>query len=208
MGPLALLIFIGLLGVAAFCWHLGRYQGQGLDVLRNRLSCYAEMKLPIGTSALPEGSKNGAICGYTRLTVDQHAILLGILKKVEAKNASLFRALTFIATVTIAVSGTSDILCLNSLTMGGFLFACIPLIFASLRGMRQLDQWDFRVLSRCTSNVTDRMQRDLCHDLLVKEACYGFAYRGSYLLIFAGLTTVAWWIMTAVPDTCSPGFSP
>lgn len=158
------------LAVMYFCFLWSQYLPVSDKRLRQRLQSYAEVKKTDFYSR--------------RLTREQHGILLGALKKVEAKNGTLFAALTFVAAATVALIA-SDRLQESANYAAGFLVVQIPFFWATLRGMRQIDQ-----VSSDGKN-TEEMQNDLKNDLLIKETCFRFSMTGVCILITGGILFVA-----------------
>lgn len=154
----------------------------GRDALRKRLAAYDLMKS--GKRLSPWDSDEEL------LPVRQHEVLLGILKKVEAKNASLFSALTFVSAATVAVSGLDAFDEHKGVLAALFLFT-LPCLWASLRGMRQVDQKDMPAKPSSSRERAVVMQRMLMDDLLQKEAAFDFAYKGAFLGLTLGLVCFA-----------------
>ncbi|MGY6412200.1 MAG: hypothetical protein ACXIUV_14400 [Alkalilacustris sp.] len=115
-----------------------------------------------------------------------HLILLGILKKIEAKNA----ALATIAAVVVAFLGffltglmADSIPSWPGMPPAIFLALAFGLIlttplFQLFVGNRHIDQKDFSRITEdanCDLAIRARMQRDLIDDLLNKERAFAFA---------------------------------
>ena len=168
--------FFGFLFLAVmyFCILTSKYLRALGGELDERLESYAKMK---GESEAPDVETTGL------LSSGQHEVLLGTLKKVEAKNGTLFTALTFVAAATVALIASENG-GIPKPIISGFLFLQIPFFWASLRGMKQVDQW-----SSDGKDVVE-MQAELKNDLLTKEVCFRFSMTGIFLLITGGIATL------------------
>lgn len=139
------------------------------------------------------------------LSGPEHAILLGMLKKIEAKNATLITlGAIVVAFVGIFLTGpmgqnlpvASGISSVDNLTVAFGAILVVPggQLFI---GVRQLDQKDFGAMSDdpgCAMATPARMQCDLIDDLLRKERAFAFAqvWIGVVLLLLLmGLPLVA-----------------
>lgn len=137
------------------------------------------------------------------LTRRQHLILLGILKKAEAKAAALASLYVFglIAVITILV--TEKNICPNSTihlhSVGGILFS---LIILAADGAGHLGQRDYQKLSRSThANTFGReLQKQLIKDALKKESMLWAAW---WLLLFAIILGILSYIIPAIPYYCA-----
>ena len=115
------------------------------------------------------------------LTSMEHEVLLGTLKKVEAKNAALFQAFTFIAAGNLALISSESYAQIREYLVS-ILVLSLPFFWASLQGMKQVDQLDMPTTSDSEA-LAKEMQDALKRDLLVKEASYDFAYKGAFLFV-------------------------
>ena len=148
--------------------------------LKKRLKLYAKMQ---GAG----GYKPSILSGK------EQKILLGILKKVEAKNSSLVRLWTFFAAGLLALLTRIEcdprreyVICA--------LILIVPFLLASIRGMYQIDQIDTdKIFERfeVEEDQQNEMQKTLMDDLRCKETVYAFSYKGAQcfavvLLVFSG----------------------
>ncbi|WP_420343144.1 hypothetical protein [Paenirhodobacter sp.] len=122
------------------------------------------------------------------LNAEAHQILLGTLKKVEAKSATLASVVVFalgfslasIVAIMVAGSGAGTVppatatpqnLLLFAFSVSAFIML-LPLCW-SLKGIRQIDQHDFVKLKESDPNVrASAMQDALMEDLLKKERMF------------------------------------
>jgi len=115
--------------------------------------------------------------------VTSHDILLGALKKVEQKNASLAVILVFVAASLVAFSAggfaAPNADKEKALLILAFLLPLLPLFGATLMGMRQLDCYNLigRPITRSV------LRTDLRLDLLEKEAAFRFAFVSTAILL-------------------------
>lgn len=146
--------------------------------VRTRLNAYARLKPRVQPASARYRSHSASL-----LSAGAHEVLLGTLKKVEAKNASLATILVFVASIfanPVVVFTKHD--GLSEFQGLFFKFALIPmgplvavLIAASVWGMRQIDNsafyhlWDRRTFS---GPITEKLQSDLIDDLIFKERLF------------------------------------
>ncbi|TMV90300.1 hypothetical protein FGG78_12955 [Thioclava sp. BHET1] len=152
----------------------------GLVKLKHRLVAYSSLS-------------NEEVCGDENghgafLDGNAHAILLGTLKKVETKSATLASIIVFIlgfslasvVAILVAVvaldsksAKTYELLrpILASVSFAG-LVSLLPLYW-SLAGIKQIDQHDFLMLS--SASREREMQKALMRDLLKKESRFRFS---------------------------------
>lgn len=140
----------------------------------NRLSDYARMQEAREPAEQhePEG---------LHLSGDQHAILLGILKKVEAKNASLLTMWSLMITSIVAFSALKFPKELSG-ELVWLLILAILFLFSCLVGMRQVDQVHYKQLSGRVDSAK-RLQDELICDMLTKEAAFRFAHTGAFFYV-------------------------
>lgn len=112
------------------------------------------------------------------LTQDQHDILLGVLKKIEAKSAMI--AAVFVFGLGVAAGLLKDaegVSCQRSIQsiICGVLAA---MVLASLNNAAHLGQPHFRRLYKKTDRqvVGRELQRSLIEDALVKESIFSSLY--------------------------------
>jgi hypothetical protein len=163
-------IFVIVLQFAWFgiCWNVRL----NTPSVKPRLWAYATMK----------GAKRD-YANAASLHPAEHEILLGVLKKVEAKNSTLLTAWVFVgAALLAAVSMETRTLMLE--IYAGMTLVLIPFVLSSLCGVRQLDQEEFAKFSTNSHAawVIDG-QRALILDMLQKEALFRFSSQGAKLYI-------------------------
>ena len=162
------------------------FQGEPIQVLKLRLRAYATMHSAYGIVQQPSPAAG------LELSPQDHAILLGILKKVEAKNATMVAVWSFIVSALVAgLSFEKDEA--FQMTAALFIVAVAPFLFAAIGGTRQLD--NHSQATRCCSGKESYpkvLQRELMNDLLLKEAYFAFSRTGAYvvLLVMVGLVAV------------------
>lgn len=115
------------------------------------------------------------------LTSDEHEILLGILKKVEAKNGAMITFWALIITALVAISlvfGSSDNFGPLRATASLLILGALPFLLCAVAGTRQVDNFSYPLTEKGMSfeKVTILMQKELMADLLQKEE-YFYATR-------------------------------
>jgi hypothetical protein len=178
-----------------FIWI--KTQKDGLEGLRMRLHHYAAMKEGHSATKKEDSRCNLPAPTNGALHPKEHAILLGILKKVEAKNAALMRMWTFISAALLSIifveRGELEWL---AMFLCGLLLLCLPFLVATLVGVRQIDQIDFWRLTNAglrDEALCTRMQEALMQDVLCKESLFRFALLGAFTLIPLGLIVLVVW---------------
>jgi len=189
----ALAFLVGFFAVSVFLWLMGYLlfqrndSEQDIDSLKLRLRAYAHMHDP-QKSPILESKTSGSLI----LSPEEHKILLGTLKKIEAKNAVLLAATlpTVVITTTIILR---LVITPNFFSMGalaGTLAYAIYLVFHRLDGSDHLGQKRFLKLQRDNYNSLSctcrRMQYDLMLNLLDKERLFNNG-RGGMLLVIVAL---------------------
>ena len=129
-----LTFFVGILVIRNISRPASRDR---LATLRRRLRDYAAMKK--GYKVWPSVSRSEH---HSLLKPAEHDILLGIIKKVEAKNGVMATiwALFFACVTTAAFSKMDNNLPLAS-TASQFILMGVPFIAASIIGTRQIDNF-------------------------------------------------------------------
>ena len=153
--------------------------------LKRRLQAYVMMKRGPGNlfEMVPNEFGDGLLSG------EQHEVLLGVLKKVEAKNAVLatFWSIVMAALVAFAFSRSST----DSYMLPTVLIVvCAPFLMSILYCAVQLDQIHAnRTLAGSCDDVTvaKKMQEALMHDLLKKEAAFRFSFLGALSSVFGAV---------------------
>ncbi|MGR3632205.1 MAG: hypothetical protein ACU0A8_08835 [Limimaricola soesokkakensis] len=190
MQDIGYLQYVSLLGGAVLI-ALGAYlryadmkvRSNYFIALRDRLEAYAQMK----------GEGFQEFGPGLMLTTGQHEVLLGILKKVEAKNAALttFWVFGLGSLLSFSVSN-GTILNRNPGFAISLSVLFFPFLVASIAGMKQLDQFHlWRLRSdklQGGEGLSMRMQMALMLDLRSKE----LLYRASHLaaMTFALMASV------------------
>ncbi|MFC0340915.1 hypothetical protein [Paracoccus niistensis] len=149
------------------------------ELLRMRLSGYVRAK---GTMQV-----SSSLSSFVPLTPAEHEILLGTLKKVEAKNAAMVAVHTFFAGFLFSsLSGEAG----TPRTMLYSIFLAFEIIFlaAAVVGVRQLDNYSLRKVLRKFGGKRDfdvqlKLQQDLMDDLLVKERLHRFSSLGGLVTV-------------------------
>lgn len=156
-----------------------------LEVLHNRLKAYAYLKSDKAVSF------KAARKPISVLSAEEHEILLGVLKKVEAKNGTMvtFWALITSGLIAFMVSSFSD---REVFGVSAVLFVgLIPFLVAALRGTRQIDNFSspFTGRLKVDKHTPAEMQKELLDDVLMKENCLFVTQRGAviYLIVAGGL---------------------
>ncbi|MGB3147407.1 MAG: hypothetical protein WBA91_06570 [Paracoccaceae bacterium] len=127
----------------------------------------------VAYAKLSAGSVTGSEHGSGAfLDGEAHKILLGTLKKIESKNASLATIIALIMGFSLNASVGQSSHVLQVAGAIGSLAMLMPLYF-SLAGMRQVDQHDFTLISKPDRERS--MQIELMRDLLLKEQMFRFA---------------------------------
>jgi len=162
--------------------------------LRKRLRDYAAMKAPsylfyAGCKSRNPPARKQLICA------DEHEVLLGILKKVEAKNgvmatiwALFFGSITAsVFAVSSAASDAPDAPEKIAFAQAGamFIVAGVPFIVASIFGTRQLDNFStlrWPKVSKSSSSAR-KLQAQLLEDAILKEEVLWMSRLGA--IIFA-----------------------
>lgn len=133
-----------------------------------RLASYADM---LGLGPVEQEPKG------VPLSSGQHKVLLGILKKVEAKNSTLARIWTFVGAACATVfSNPKTFDWARELAHRGLLYAIAGLII-SISGMWQVDQFS------SSARTKDKMQNALINDMLAKEASFRLSIHLAYFAL-------------------------
>ncbi|RWR51022.1 hypothetical protein EOW65_05560 [Sinirhodobacter ferrireducens] len=166
--------------------------------LKRRLHAYDQMKRHPKKFCefVPAEGDDGLLSG------GQHEILLGVLKKVEAKNAVLatFWSIVMAALVAFAFSSSCERLGVFPISL---VAVCAPFLTAILLCAVQLDQIDANrtLASSCEDMVVaQKMQEALMLDLLKKEAAFRFSWLGAMFSVLAALVLSGLFAARAFPD--------
>lgn len=172
---LSALLALGIL-YRLLLWYPLIHRDMEFDVskIKARMIAYAELKPP------PE---DGATVLHT-----QHEILLGMLKKVEGKNAALATMITFITGAVFAFSMSDDV---DPAARASIAFVIPPLcglLVATVTGMRHLSNSrlgeieEHLMKSGATQwrgmRMAEVLQLDLMLDLQFKERAFRLALFG------------------------------
>lgn len=176
------LLMAGALVLMATYWY--RLEDLGVRdeaILRRRLVGYAKLG----------NEPNDERLQRNLLSRAEHQILLGTLKKVEQKAASLAAVLVFIAIAIVTVGATS-----MASTASGRVYYCLlvpllPLFICVTFAFKQVDNISFnRSDSRSDA---EQLQKTLIDDLLQKEHCFRFSL---YCTIAYGGLAFFWLLST------------
>jgi hypothetical protein len=139
------------------------------------------------------GRKNkGPLARKQLICADEHEILLGILKKVEAKNGVMATIWAlFLGSITASVFGVSSAencpakSIAFAQTGAMFIIAGVPFIIASILGTRQIDNFSMLRWSKVSksSNSARILQAQLLEDAILKEEFLWISRSGA--IIFA-----------------------
>lgn len=158
-----------------------RARNKGAEsLLAHRLEAYANL----------HGVKD---CGNKYiLTSNAHRILLGTIKKVEAKAASLLVFLVLTITLTITLTTVVDSSDTNTKI---FLVAVIFLhpgaVASVLQCFKQIDTFDLK-----QGGVLEyELQSALLSQLMVKEYKFRFAYEMTLVILIAGFSGLVIWMI-------------
>ena len=182
---LALLVFSGMLLMSRIYKKRSGLRRTGMvdfGPLKLRLHKYAVM---IGhePSSTPLDSNALVVQNY-HLSTGEHKILLGALKKIEAKNAVLSAVNIFLLTVGAKIY-YDLVYNLNEWQRPVFLVCLLALFFmllARVEGNGHLGQRRFNKLREQpvlegSASLGVSMQEDLMMDLLKKESIFDFSYK-------------------------------
>ncbi len=146
------------------------------DAVISRMEAYANLKRGgVDRTAGPFAS--------ARLSADGFAVLLGTLKKIEQKSATLVAILIFLISALLTVvlgvelkpNGAIEESDLFRIAMSSFaLLLIFPLLHAFV-GIRQIDQRDYASIKCCRPE--NSMEKQLIEDLLRKERAFDFSRR-------------------------------
>lgn len=172
-------------------------EGRGEDYLflKLRLQRFAELL------GLVEFERDARICDAGSpigvLTSSQHKILLGILKKIEAKNTVLVAT----TALSLAIMGQYyfNSYLVNPVCQlhGWGLFVAIGLlagtIGARIDGASHVDQFDFVLIEKkfsCPQDQLTMLQQSLMRDLILKEARFRASIHILSVVVISGLLAV------------------
>ncbi|MCC5961233.1 MAG: hypothetical protein JJU08_18035 [Rhodobacteraceae bacterium] len=147
-----------------------------LSFLKLRLRAYAKLSECDANDcgeAIPED--------HILLGKNAHRILLGTLKKIEAKNAALISLAAILVGVGAILASLEDHQKLPAMHLAFVFLGLLTIVpmYQLFRGIKQVDQYDF-YFEICfdDSNMAKAMkalQLGLMHDLLTKERAFRFA---------------------------------
>lgn len=198
-----------LLSITFFIWSVELIIKQVIDMftgvgsscrpydfqpLVRRIKAYTALKpCPVCSDAQDAGAA---------LTGAEHEVLLGILKKVEAKNAVLATFWSIAVAVVVAIGVSVDFKEAAMKYEFFCLFAVlVPFLISIVVAAKQLDQISTnRILARHSDEQAIRreMQEALMKDLLDKEAAFRFGWYGaaatSLLSIVGSISAVLYFL--------------
>ena len=138
----------------------------------------------------------------------EHEVLLGMLKKVEGKNAALATILTFVVGSLLSFMLDGDTLPPAATTTAIFMPIFIALLVSALIGMRHLDDRNYRniisqarIEDQAALEFAQALQTDLKYDLFLKERAFGLALGGTILAAIISLLSVSIYILFGAPQT-------
>ncbi|MBC6437869.1 MAG: hypothetical protein GDA52_06990 [Rhodobacteraceae bacterium] len=167
--------------------------------LRCRMEAYAELN---GCSEKENSCQCGkeppCQCGKEPscpgvLKPKTHEVLLGTLKKIEAKGAVNTTILVFALTISVAILLTPSVHSLETEVQNlvlTFISLLILPTWMAFRGTYQIDQLNFPGCSGSGFCLKKRMQDDLIDDLLAKERAFRFTRNSTQVTIIGFLLIV------------------
>lgn len=148
--------------------------------IRERLSAYAMMKNQCATLYHPPTNSLSFVPSGMMLASDQHDILLGVLKKIEAKSTVMVVlvvfTLPFLFSQTNELRGDSEAIKFLVHLAAGILGG---MLLVGADGAAHIGQPHFReyIEPRCCFPIRGReLQRTLIHDMLGKEAAFNTSF--------------------------------
>ena len=160
--------------------HLRAISDRALGLLPLRLEAYAHLKGPIQK-------------GYSRsLSYQAHEVLLGTLKKVEAKAASLLVVLSLTLTLTVTLAAATekeDVLTRTLLYITTFAHP-----FAIISVLSCFEQRDSMDIYGGIS-LEDELQAGLMSQLLTKELKFRFSFDMTRAIMLFGFGGLATWML-------------
>ncbi len=143
---------------------------------------------------------SGASCDDACCLTDEgYAALLGTLKKVEQKNASLVTVLVFAhAAFLSGLFASGGLPAKDQLMLIASALLLLPLAGA-IFGMKQLDSWDigFSSTRMHQEQIKEELKRDMLKSLSIKELLFRFEWKSTiitvplviFILIASGIET-------------------
>ncbi|MPL71191.1 hypothetical protein SDC9_16964 [bioreactor metagenome] len=164
--------------------YIYRYFPCNRESLIQRLEAYALLKA--ATTCEPDGE------GHYQLTAGGHEVLLGTLKKIEAKSAVLSTILVFAigAFLAYGFSGGDDHVSKKMFAAGVIVLLLLPLGF-SFVGIRHLDVVTISDAGELSGQcLASRLQTDLVKDLSLKEYGFRFSLNASGVVIISAILVI------------------
>ena len=198
------ILFAAMIALHQCFLNSGDYSDKQLPKLRVRLAAYASMHE--GVLSLPEQDEQKLAAEDGLLPKESHKILLGIIKKIEAKNAVL-SALTlpwFAVGIAVLGNGAPALNAPSRIMLAAIALFASYLTFIRLDGNNHLGQANFLgIFRRCGEKDKNagmepliiKMQRELMLNLLKKEHDFysgvtGLALMLVYALVMALFSSV------------------
>ena len=154
--------------------------------VHDRLNAYVHMKSACATLYHPPSDSIRFVPTGMLLSSEQHNILLGILKKIEAKNAVAVAVIVFalpgIWSVGRAFECSCDLALIGARVCFGAVFALLPfgILGAAHLGQRHYER---HIKQRnCQAIRSRELQRCLTHDMLKKEISFDAAVCVAFLV--------------------------
>ncbi len=163
-----LLSALGILSLFIFIYDF-RFGPNPQSRIRKRLQAYA--MISNGQRDFERSERTGT------LTVKEHAILLGILKKIEQKSAVLSTIIVFIMAAFLSGFYQSNGHEVERSILGWAAGCIFPAFLAAFVGIRHIDLG--HTYGRWFSSTEEHarfIQRQLIDDLVRKECCYKFSW--------------------------------
>ena len=173
-----------------------RAKEDSFQALRERLSAYYLMQAPCATAYHPPDNNIDFVPSGMLFSHEQHRILLGVMKKIEAKFTAIvvivIFALPFLFEQTAQVRG-NDVSELFIYATAGILFANL---ISGAVGASHLGQPHYRkhIENRFPPAIRGReLQRELVNDMLTKEAYFHSSLRSAIVALVFIIAAHAVW---------------
>ncbi|OUS04365.1 hypothetical protein A9Q96_15570 [Rhodobacterales bacterium 52_120_T64] len=156
----------------AYIWTRFHNTGNNEQII-DRMTAYADLK-----SNNCDDKCAHKMNGSKLMSSGAHEVLLGTLKKVEAKNSALIAIIVFAVAILMGsiLSDKPDLDDGLKKLMVVFVTLLILPTLASFRGIRQIDQIDFPCRGIADEqNSKVRLETHLLRDLIGKERAFRFA---------------------------------
>ncbi|WP_156113538.1 hypothetical protein [Paracoccus sanguinis] len=166
-----------------YCWLEDHYPTVNLQQM-NRMETYAALK--------PGEDKDRVPPNMERTSKLAHEVLLGTLKKVEAKSASLLVIWTlFVSSLFVVITTLPAVEKQLRAVLVAFVLFCLPTIILLTKCFKQLDLMDLPVGKKTSATG---MQSYLFFDLAEKERLYRFAQKMTFVTAWLSGFLLLMWI--------------